>query len=106
MSADQLNRTRDLDRAAGLVAAAVACRIRPGDLDRATPCDGWTLADLLAHLSVQHRGFAAAARGEGGDLALWVRRPPGPDPVADFLAATAEVLTTFGAAGVGAAPFR
>ena len=76
------------------------------DLDRATPCDGWTLADLLAHLSVQHRGFAAAARGEGGDLAVWVPRPLAPDPVADFLAATAEVLTTFGADGVGVAPFR
>jgi uncharacterized protein (TIGR03086 family) len=106
MDVDELNRIRDLDRVAVLAAAEVACRIRPADLDRATPCDGWTLADLLAHLSVQHRGFAAAARGEGGDLAVWVPRPPAPDPVADFLAATAEVLTTFGADGVGVAPFR
>jgi uncharacterized protein (TIGR03086 family) len=106
MDVDELNRVRDLDRAAVLAAAEVACRIGPADLGRATPCDGWTLADLLAHLSLQHRGFAAAARGEGGDLALWAPRPPAPDPVADFLAATAEVLTTFGADGVGAAPFR
>jgi uncharacterized protein (TIGR03086 family) len=105
MDVDELNRVRDLDRAAVLAAAEVACRIRPADLGRATPCDGWTLADLLAHLSVQHRGFAAAARGEGGDLAVWVPRPA-PDPVADFLAATAEVLTTFGADEVGVAPFR
>src|ERR1700759_3055435 len=102
MSADQLNRTRDLDRAAVLAAAAVACRIRPGDLGRATPCDGWTVAGLLSHLSVQHRGFAAAARGEGGDLAIWAPPPPAPDPVADFLAASAEVLTAFAADGVGA----
>ena len=106
MDVDELNRVRELDQAAVLVAAEVACRIRPADLGRATPCDGWTLADLLAHLSIQHRGFAAAARGEGGDLALWAPRPPAPDPVADFLAATAEVLTTFGADGVGATPFR
>lgn len=106
MDVDELNRVRELDRAAVLAAAEVACRIRPADLGRATPCDGWTLADLLAHLSIQHRGFAAAARGEGGDLARWVPRPPAPDPVADFLAATAEVLTTFGADGVGATPFR
>ena len=106
MDVDELNHVRGLDRAAVLAAAEVACRIRPADLGRATPCDGWTLADLLAHLSVQHRGFAAAARGEGGDLARWAPRPPAPDPVADFLAATAEVLTTFGADGVGAAPFR
>ncbi|HWG15456.1 MAG TPA: TIGR03086 family metal-binding protein [Streptosporangiaceae bacterium] len=106
MSVDELSRMRDLDRAAVLAAAGVACQIRPADLGRATPCDGWTLADLLSHLSVQHRGFAAAARGEGGDLAVWAPRPPAPDPVADFLAATAEVLTTFGADGTGAVPFR
>jgi uncharacterized protein (TIGR03086 family) len=106
MDVDELNRMLDLDRAAVLAAAEVACRIRPADLGRATPCDGWTLADLLAHLSLQHQGFAAAARGEGGDPANWAPRPPGPDPVADFLAATAEVLTAFGADGVGGTPFR
>ena len=39
------------------------------DLDRPTPCAGWNLADLLAHMTVQHYGFAAAARGNGADLA-------------------------------------
>jgi uncharacterized protein (TIGR03086 family) len=106
MRVDELSPIRDLDRAAVLAAAGVACRIRPADLGRPTPCDGWTLADLLGHLSVQHRGFAAAARGEGGDLAVWAPRPPASDPVADLLAATAEVLTTFGADGVGSSPFR
>lgn len=102
----ELDRMRDLDRAAVLAAAAVACRIRPADLGRPTPCDGWDLAGLLSHLSVQHRGFAAAARGAGGDLTVWAPRPPGPDPVADFLAATADVLTAFGADGVADRPFR
>jgi uncharacterized protein (TIGR03086 family) len=106
MNIDELSRMRDLDRTAVLAAAEVAARIRPADLSLATPCDGWTVAGLLSHLSVQHRGFAAAARGEGGDLAVWAPRPPAPDPVADFLAATAEVLTTFGAVGAGAVPFR
>ncbi len=32
------------------------------DLARATPCAGWRLADLLAHMIGQHRGFAAAVR--------------------------------------------
>ena len=36
-----------------------------------TPCEGWTLADLLAHMTVQHRGFAAAARGLGADPDVW-----------------------------------
>jgi uncharacterized protein (TIGR03086 family) len=101
-----LDRMRDRDRAAVLAVAAVACRIRPADLGRPTPCDGWDVAALLSHLSVQHRGFAAAARGEGGDLAVWSPRPPAPDPVADFLAATADVLTAFGADAVAGRPFR
>jgi uncharacterized protein (TIGR03086 family) len=106
MSAEQLNRVRDLDRAAVLAAAGVGCRVRPADLGRATPCGDWTVADLLNHLSIQHRGFAAAARGEGGDLAIWAPRPPAADPVADFLAATAEVLTAFAADEVKTVPFR
>jgi uncharacterized protein (TIGR03086 family) len=106
MSADELTRMRSLDRTAVLAAAEVACRIRPADLGRATPCDGWTVAGLLTHLSIQHRGFAAAARGDGADLAHWAPRPPAPDPVADFLAATADVLTAFAADEAGATPFR
>ena len=31
-------------------------------------CAGWTLADLLIHMTVQHRGFAAAARGAVDDV--------------------------------------
>jgi uncharacterized protein (TIGR03086 family) len=106
MSAEQLNRVRDLDRAAVLAAAEVGCRVRPADLGWATPCGDWTVAGLLNHLSIQHRGFAAAARGEGGDLAIWAPRPPAADPVADFLAATAEVLTAFAADEVKTVPFR
>ncbi|HEX4259164.1 MAG TPA: TIGR03086 family metal-binding protein [Streptosporangiaceae bacterium] len=106
MSIDEFSGVRDLNRAAVLGAAAVACRVRAPDLGRATPCPEWTVAGLLSHLSVQHRGFAAAARGNGGDLAVWAPRPPAADPVADFLAATAEVLTAFGAAGVRPRRFR
>ena len=32
------------------------------DLERPTPCAGWTVADLLAHEVGQHLGFAAAVR--------------------------------------------
>ena len=106
MGVDEISRMRELDRAAVLGAAAVACRVRAADLRRGTPCAGWTVADLLSHLSVQHRGFAAAARGAGGDLAVWSPQPPAPDPVADFLAATSEVLTAFGADGVRGRGFR
>jgi uncharacterized protein (TIGR03086 family) len=74
--------------------------IRTGDLALSTPCTGWDLADLLAHMTVQHRGFAAAARGGGQDLALW--DPAGfrdtPDPVAEYAAAAHDVLDAFAAA--------
>ncbi len=85
-----------LDRAAVLATVELICRVTPADLERPTPCDGWTLADLLAHMSVQHRGFAAAARGRGGDLAVWRMGAPPADPVTDYLAAASEVILAFG----------
>lgn len=87
---------QDLDRAAVLATVELVCRVTPADLERPTPCDGWTLAGLLAHMSVQHRGFAAAARGNGEDLAVWRVGPPAADPVADYLAAASEVILAFG----------
>ncbi|NTY61703.1 TIGR03086 family metal-binding protein [Mycolicibacterium sphagni] len=45
--------------------------VRRTDLDRITPCAGWNLADLLAHMTIQHRGFAGAARGHGADPSNW-----------------------------------
>jgi len=69
------------------------------DLTRPTPCVAWDLADLLAHMTVQHRGFAAAARGGGQDLALWdpatVRDTR--DPVGDYATAAHDVLDAFAA---------
>ena len=106
MSTDQFSVLRDLDRAAVLEAARLAGRIQPDDLGWPTPCDGWDLAALLAHLSGQHRGFAAAARGRGGDLAVWRSREPAADPVADFRSATEEVLAAFSAPGVPGRRFQ
>jgi uncharacterized protein (TIGR03086 family) len=45
------------------------------DLKRPTPCEGWDLSDLLAHMTAQHRGFASAASGSGEDLERWRVRP-------------------------------
>jgi uncharacterized protein (TIGR03086 family) len=60
----------------------VVSAVTADDLSRVTPCAGWSLADLLTHMTVQHRGFAAAARGHGADPAIWQ-----PDTVADAVAA-------------------
>jgi uncharacterized protein (TIGR03086 family) len=62
---------RELDRRAVRGSVEVAERVTAGDLGRATPCAGWTVADLLAHMTAQHRGFTAAARGHGADPKVW-----------------------------------
>ncbi|MEU7868675.1 TIGR03086 family metal-binding protein [Dactylosporangium sp. NPDC049140] len=79
------------------VRASVALLDGPLDLTRPTPCSGWTLADLLAHMTVQHLGFAAAARGEAWPLERWAPRPLGADPAADYAAAADEVIAAFAA---------
>lgn len=87
-------------RVAILASVDVVNAIVSDDLPRLTPCTGWDLADLLAHMTVQHRGFAAAARGGGQDLALWdpasVRDTQ--DPVGEYASAAHDVLDAFATA--------
>jgi uncharacterized protein (TIGR03086 family) len=64
-----------------------------------TPCAGWTLHDLLAHMTTQHYGFAAASTADG-DLSLWHTRPLGDDPVAAYRTSADHVLAAFAADGV------
>lgn len=73
----------------------VVRQVQVSDLGRETPCAGWELADLLGHMTVQHRGFAAAARGEGADLKHWEFASAGTDAVQQYLAASEEVLAAF-----------
>ena len=79
------------------------------DLERPTPCAGWTLADLLAHMTVQHHGFAAAARGGGDERGIWqpatVADAIAADPAGTYAAAAADVLDAFSADGVIDATF-
>ena len=71
------------------------------DLDAPTPCDGWTVRNLLDHMLDTQRYFAGAARGEKGP-------PPSPtppslssdDPMADFERSRSAVLAAFGQDGV------
>ena len=67
------------------------------DLERPTPCEGWDLGTLLTHMTVQHRGFAAAAAGNGADLTVW-EMPQGwwlPDLVRGYAASAELVLAAF-----------
>lgn len=74
------------------LAQSVLDEVRPEHLDRATPCAGWTLRRLLAHVIGQNHGFAQAALGHGADLAVWADREVGEDPAGDF-AASADALS-------------
>jgi uncharacterized protein (TIGR03086 family) len=91
---------RPLHRRAVLASVEVVSRMTGEDLDRPTPCSEWTLAELLAHMTTQHYGFAAAAAGDGADLAVWQPRPPGDDPVAAYAAAADHVIAAFAQDGV------
>ncbi|MFG1808670.1 TIGR03086 family metal-binding protein [Streptomyces sp. NPDC049040] len=90
------DRVRALDARAVRLSTGLVRHSTVADLGRPTPCAGWDLVDLLAHMTAQHRGFAAAARGQGGDLAVWAATPSA-DPVADHEAAADDVLAAFAA---------
>lgn len=89
-----LERIRALDARAVRLSTGLVRQTTVADLARDTPCAGWRLVDLLAHMTAQHRGFAAAARGHGGDVALWAPAADA-DPVAAHEAAAADVLSAF-----------
>ncbi|WP_425326133.1 TIGR03086 family metal-binding protein [Nocardia otitidiscaviarum] len=76
--------------------SAAVSHCGPADLSKPTPCADWTLRDLLIHMIAQHRGFAAAARGDDNPN-HWRPHPLGPDPVADYRAAADDVLDAFAA---------
>ncbi|MBR7830282.1 TIGR03086 family protein [Actinospica sp. MGRD01-02] len=84
----------DLNRRATLSCIDLVARVRPDDLRRPTPCAEWDLSDLLAHMTVQHRGFAAAAAGDGKDFD-WTPRRLAPDFADAYAAAANEALKAF-----------
>lgn len=61
-----------LDRRAVQSSLHALASWRPTDGDPGTPCAGWTLTDLLAHMTVQQNGFARAATGEHTTLGDWL----------------------------------
>ena len=96
-------------RIAVLTSVDLVDTVRPADLDRPTPCEGWVLGDLLSHMTIQHHGFAAAARGHGADLANWqvesVVDSVRSDPARAYADAARGVLDAFSADGADDASF-
>lgn len=91
---------RTLDARAVVASMDVVSLVGEADLARPTPCAEWTVADLLAHMTTQHRGFAAAAAGNGSDPAVWVVQPLGADAVPVYTAAADDLVAGFAADGV------
>jgi uncharacterized protein (TIGR03086 family) len=69
-------------------------------LDAPTPCDEWTVRQLLNHMLDTQRFFVGRARGEDVSLSADPPELLGDDPLADFERARAETLTTFAEPGV------
>ena len=86
---------RAADEAAVRASLALVTHLRSEDLGRPTPCARWNLADLLAHMTAQHRGFTASATGEGATLEAWRVRPLGADPAAEYAEASEQVIAAF-----------
>jgi len=97
---------RDLDASAVRYSVEQVEAATAADLDRPTPCAGWTLGDLLTHLVAQHRGFAAAAAGHGDDLQRWAAPSSGADALRDYRSAADEAVTAFAAVETPDSPFR
>lgn len=100
---------RPLHRIAVLASVDVVSAVTVDDLSRVTPCAGWNLGDLLTHMTVQHRGFAAAARGHGADQSVWqlgsVAEQVAADPAGSYAAAATHVIDAFAGDDVLEAPF-
>lgn len=86
---------RKLDRTAVLETVRLVQRTGPTDWDLPTPCAGWTLRQLVAHMAGQHHGFAAAASGDGDDLTVWRTAPLGDDPSTAYRDAALSALDAF-----------
>lgn len=89
-----------LDRAALQESLRVLRTARDADWERPSPCVGWTLRDLVAHMTAQHHGFAAAARGSGADRTYWMAPDLGRDPYKIYDESVRHVLAAFAEEGV------
>ena len=70
------------------------------DLERPTPCVGWTLRRLLAHMVGQNYGFAAVADGKRHGRDVFADRTVGDQPAAQYATSAQRVMEAFGATAV------
>jgi uncharacterized protein (TIGR03086 family) len=90
---------QELDRRAVELSRSLVVTVTPEQLALPTPCADWDLGGLLAHMIIQHHGFASAVDGERTGLADWHPVPVGDDPVSAYRKAADRVIASFGADG-------
>ncbi|MFI2206322.1 TIGR03086 family metal-binding protein [Streptomyces sp. NPDC020192] len=90
----------ELDRIAVQEAVRLVDLATAADWTRDTPCAGWDLRRLVAHMTAQHVGFAAAARGAGREPEHWREPEDMSEPARVHRSAAASVLATFAEPGV------
>ncbi|MEV5873146.1 TIGR03086 family metal-binding protein [Streptomyces sp. NPDC052101] len=95
----------ELDRIAVQEAVRVVDLATDADWTSDTPCAGWTLRRLVAHMTAQHLGFAAAARGAGQEPEHWREAEEMSAPAGAHRSAAASVLAAFAEPGVTAREF-
>ena len=87
------------------VSVGVVNQSARSDLGLMTPCAGWALRDLLAHMIGQNYGFAAAAEAAAAETgraerAAFADRPVTRDPAAEYAASAEAVVRGFGTDGL------
>lgn len=95
----------ELDRIAVHEAVRVVGLAQESDWERGTPCAGWTLRQLVAHMTAQHVGFAAAARGAGHEAVYWREPEDMREPAGVHRVAATAVLTAFAEPGAAEREF-
>lgn len=87
---------RPYDRRALELTGAAIDALAGADLDLTTPCEGWTVADLLRHLVSQNLRFAAGVAGTDPDTACPLDQADlGVDPAAAFRDSAVVVIGAF-----------
>lgn len=95
-----IKKLQELHSRAMRACAGAVAQATPADLGRPTPCAGWTLADLLAHMTVQDRGFAGAARGAVTTVDDWHPVDHGDEAIIRYAEAAADVERAIAEDGV------
>jgi uncharacterized protein (TIGR03086 family) len=90
---------RVLHRRALQVTVDLVNQVTPDRLELPTPCAAWDLGQLVAHMTGQNDGFAAAARGERNGVDAFAPRPVGADPAGLHAASAAELAEAFAGPG-------